>query len=621
MPNPLLSVRGLRIESRLGGQPRTLVDDIDLDIQEGEIVGFVGESGSGKSLTARALLALPPPGIEVFGEIRYRGQSLIGASERALRRIRGSEISCVLQDPFTALNPLRRCGLHIEEMLHEDQGRRAARHVRRAEVVGRLAEVGIDDPQVADRLPFELSGGMRQRVAIAAALAGNPNLLIADEPTTALDTVVQREILDLMRMLRDRRSMAILLITHDLNVAFTMCDKIYVLYAGRILEAAPSKQLEEEPLHPYSLGLLLSDPPLDFRADRLVGIPGSVPAADDVGASCPFAPRCEWATSSCRASAPPLLAVGEERWSACMRLPEIRAEMTERRTTTTRTRLDANTESLSNPLLQVEALMKTFQRGRLTTAALKGVDFEVCEGESVGLVGASGSGKTTLARCLVGLESPTNGSIRVADIDASDYDRLDRGSLRRLRNTIQYVFQDPYSSLNPAHTIGATLVEALAGRDREDGDPKREAQRLLAQVGLPHGYLARKPAALSGGERQRIAIARALAVGPRLVVCDEPVSALDVSVQAQILELLRELRRQLGLSYIFITHDLAVVRQVVDRVYVLSRGEVVECGPVDRVFERPGTAYTRALLAAVPRGSTARGAAGLGGREEVVGTA
>ena len=592
-PQPLLEVEGLRIEARLGGAARTIVRSLALEVGAGETVGIVGESGSGKSLTARSLIGLLPRGVHARGAITFEGRDLLSLRERSLRRIRGRKIALLLQDPYTMLNPLLRIGTQIMETAPRGRGR--------DEPIRRLAEVGIHDPRVAEQYPFQLSGGMQQRVAIAAALASDPELLIADEPSTALDVTTQMEILALLRSVQEGRGMGLVLITHDLRVAFSICQRIYVLYAGSVLEAAPGADLEREPLHPYTLGLLMSEPSVERRLDELAAIEGTVPAPDEVAGGCPFAPRCPWAMPECLAGDPPLREVAHGRRSACVRIDDIRGELIEARRVqderaSTRVEPVAKT---SDSLIRVEGLVKQYAgvRGGGEVAALKGVSIEVAEGESVGIVGESGSGKTTLARCLVGLETPTSGSVVIDGIEASDYRRLDWSTRRQLRRQVQMIFQDPYSSLNPVRTVGATLREALA----LGPDPGTTVTDLLALVGLPGDYATRKPVALSGGERQRIALARSLALRPRVIVCDEPVSALDVSVQAQILNLFATLREELGLGYLFITHDLAVVRQVVERVYVLYRGEVVESGPVDRVLDAPTHPYTARLVASVPR--------------------
>jgi peptide/nickel transport system ATP-binding protein len=586
----LLRVSDLRIRSRIGGRERTIVSSLDLAVAEGETIGIVGESGSGKSLTARAITRLLPAGISASGTVDYRGQNLLELPERRMAQMRGAEIGMVFQDPFTMLSPLRRCGKHIVEMLP------LKRAERRAEAVRRLAEVGIHDPAVADRFPFELSGGMRQRVGIAAALARDPRLLIADEPSTALDVTTQREILALLKALQESRGMGLVMITHDLRVAFAMCDRIYVLYAGALLELGAAGAIEREPRHPYTLGLLLSEPPADRRLESLPAIGGSVPAADDVVGRCAFAARCEWATDECRATPAELLPLAGGGFSACRRTHEIRDAMLDvRRRASERLHVE-RVNGRGAALLRCVDVRKTFDTGM---EAVKGVTLEIAVGESVGLVGESGSGKTTLGRCVVGLEALTGGTIAIDGIDATDRARLTARDRARLHRSVQIVFQDPYSSLNPVRTIGATLREALTAHDRGAREVDRRVRELLGRVGLPETYAARKPVALSGGERQRVAIARAIAVRPKLLVCDEPVSALDVSVQAQILNLFASLREEYEISYLFISHDLAVVRQVVERAYVMYRGEVVEAGPVDGVLERPGHEYTQRLVSAI----------------------
>jgi peptide/nickel transport system ATP-binding protein len=589
--DPLLEVRDLRITSGLGGTERTIVSGIDLSVAPGEAVGIVGESGSGKSMTARAIVRLLPPGVQAEGDVLSGGRNLLDVSEHAMTRVRGGEIGLVFQDPYTMLNPLMRCGRHIQESFRHG-GKRLGRSERRAEVLRRLAEVGIHDPSVADRYPFELSGGMRQRAGIAASLARNPTLLIADEPATALDVTTQREVLALLKSLQQSRGMGLIMITHDLRVAFSMCDRVYVLYAGSVAEIGPAAAVEREPL-------------MDRRLAEFVAIEGAVPTADEVANCCTFAPRCSWATDRCWEAAPPLADVGGGRLSACLRLDEIRSEMSKAQAEGERAAPEQS-KVAREPLVAAVDVRKEFDgstggRRKQTVVALDGVSIEVGVDESVGLVGESGSGKTTLGRCLVGLETPTTGQITIDGVDASDYQALSTGDRRRVRGAVQIIFQDPYSTLNPARTIGATLTEALAVGFPEDRKREGRLRELLERVGLPATYASRKPSALSGGERQRIAIARALAANPRVIVCDEPVSALDVSVQAQILSLFRSIRAELGVSYLFITHDLAVCRQIVDRVYVLCNGEVVEEGPVERTLDSPQHPYTVRLVHSIPR--------------------
>ncbi len=597
----LLAVRGLRVAYVAGAEPRTLVDGVELDLDRGETIAIVGESGSGKTLTARAMIRLLPTGVGVTdGEVRLDGNDVLSLRGREAARLRGNRISMIFQDPFTMLNPVMRCSKHIEEVLRNRSGPKLGRTAAKDEARRRLAEVGIHDPAAADRYPFQLSGGMRQRVALAAALAGDPELLIADEPSTALDVTTQAEILELLKSVQHARGMGLIMITHDLRVAFSVADRVYVFYAGSLVEVGDADAIEREPLHPYSLGLLLSEPATEFRQQALLGVEGSVPAPDEVAGQCTFASRCRWMEADCVAARPSLVEVEPDRFSACLRIAEIRGEMdVVRHEVRSVAEPPEPVEHAVLPFVSISNLRKVFPDAR--TPAIADISLSIAEGEAVGIVGESGSGKTTLGRCLVGLETPTGGSITVGGVDASDYAKLsgeDRGKLRR---SVQIVFQDPYSTLDPTQTVGAALREVL----RVNGYPRDRADarvdELLARVGLPLGYVRRRPAALSGGERQRVAIARTLAVEPKLIVCDEPVSALDVSVQAQILNLFRALREEFGLAYLFITHDLAVVRQVVDRVYVLHRGLVVEEGPVDRVLDRPEHPYTERLIASIPR--------------------
>ncbi|WP_066949303.1 dipeptide ABC transporter ATP-binding protein [Microtetraspora fusca] len=571
----LLEINGLTIAGPAG----TIVDGVGLTVAAGEMAGLVGESGSGKSLTARAAIGLLPKGLRASGSIRVGGVEIVGtAGERVLRGLRGRRVSLLMQDPFSMLNPLRTAGAHIAETM---PGR-----ATREEVARRLAEVGIDDPSVAGRYPFQLSGGMRQRVALAAALAGDPELLIADEPTTALDATTQHEILALLARVQADRGMGVLLITHDLRVAFAICDRVSVMYAGRVLEQGPGTSLAQAPAHPYTAGLLRALPSVEYTLEHLTGIPGSVPPAAQVASECAFAARCDHATTRCRASRPPLREIGDGRLTACVHdtLPRLTAR-------------DVATGTLptgsGEPLLVVDDLVKRYG----THTALGGVSLQVAAGETVGLVGESGSGKTTLARSVLGLVTPDQGRIELDGLDITRRRALTRQERARVHRLVQCVFQDPSTSLNPAMTVGATLAEAATRAEPAD---RLAPGDLLELVGLPPGYATRRPKGLSGGQRQRVAIARALAVRPSLLICDEPVASLDVSVQAHVLELLRGLGRELGTAMLFITHDLAVVRQIAVRTVVLFKGRVVEQGDTATVLDAPAHDYTRRLVAAIP---------------------
>ncbi len=577
-----IGVEGLAVRQPATG--RTLLSEVSFEVAPGESVAIVGESGSGKSLTVRAMLGLLPRGLEATGRVRVDGVR-VDDDPRARARQRGGVVSLLMQDPFTLLNPLRRVGRQIADGLPGGAD-------ARVEVPRLLAEVGLPE-DVAGRYPFQLSGGMRQRVGLASALAGGPRVLVADEPTTALDATTQREVLALVRRIQRERDMAFVLITHDLRLAFSTCDRVVVMYAGRIMETGGAAAVRDEQLHPYTRALLAAEPPADRRLAVIPAVPGSVPAHDAVAGRCAFADRCALAVAECRAVRPAPSAVRPGRQSACLRATELPAQ-------------PAPAPGVAPPppvaadaVLQVRDLRRTFPGA--ARPALAGVSVSIAPGEVVGVVGESGSGKTTLARCVAGLERPDTGTILLDGVDCSDYSRLGRTAVRQARRTAQMIFQDPYSTLNPARTIGAARSEAL----RADGRPAAsgDVARLLESVGLGRDMAGMRPAGLSGGERQRVAIARAIAGEPRLLICDEPVSALDVSVQAQILGLLAELRERLSMAMLFITHDLAVVRQIADRLYVLEAGRCVETGSAEQVLDAPAHPYTRALLASVPDGS------------------
>lgn len=594
----VLTVRDLRVSLTDKYSSKTLVSGVDLTVGMGETIGIVGESGSGKSLTARALTGLLASELTVTGQAEFEGRDLLTLSEREWQAVRGQGIGMVLQDPFTMLSPTMRCGDIIAESLPRDGSSRMS---RRVEVLRRLMEVGIEDESVIDRYIFQLSGGMRQRVGIAAALARNPKVLIADEPSTALDVTTQKEILELMKSIQVDRGMALILITHDLRVAFSMCDRVHVFYAGSVVEVGASKDLDALPLHPYTLGLLQSEPPIDHRVERLVTIPGSVPKPDDVLNSCVFAARCHWARDICRSGTPALREVSLGRLTACVRIEDIRDELNEARQIVSIPAPERGLKQASSPIISSRNISKIFGNPNHEVVALDSVSIDVGEGESVGLVGESGSGKTTLARLFVGLENATSGHLVIDGIDVRDWKALKPTELRRLRQTVQMVFQDPYSSLNPARSVGWALSEAITTHDPRATSVERRVVELLASVGLSAEDAQRRPAVLSGGMRQRVAIARALAGKPKILICDEAVSALDVSVQAQILNLLTTLRDEQGVGYLFVTHDLSIVRQVTDFVYVMRRGRVVESGLTDEVLSNPQNPYTGKLIESIPR--------------------
>jgi peptide/nickel transport system ATP-binding protein len=557
---------GLELEGlEVRGPGGPIVTRMDLRIEPGETVALVGESGSGKSMTAKAITGLLPEGVSASGKLTL-GVTVVdlAAGSGAFSQLRGRRISLLLQNPFTSLSPVHRCADQIVASS-------SARDVE-ADVARRLAEVDLP-VRVARQYPFELSGGMRQRVALAASLASDPEVLIGDEPTTALDVTTQREVLDLLARIQRDRGMSLLLITHDLRLARERADRVLVMYAGRLVESGSGSTVFAAPRHPYTRGLRDSEPPIDRRLGRMPVIAGNVPRPWEVPAGCAFAPRCPLVDDRCRTDQPVIS--DPDDGAACWYPldPEVATAAPALRT-------DEPSRS-HDRLLTVTGLSRRFRPE--DPPALDDVAIRVGAGETVGIVGESGSGKTTLARCLVGLERPDSGIIEWAGEDRSE---------RRA----QIVFQDPTSALNPAMTVAANLWEAL----RVAGRSKDEIPTLLELVGLPADYARRRPHALSGGEQQRVAIARAIAPEPRLLICDEPVSSLDVSVQAQILNLLNELVARLGLAVLFITHDLAVVRQVVDRVYVMHGGRVLESGLMNDVASSPAHEYTRLLFASVP---------------------
>jgi peptide/nickel transport system ATP-binding protein len=575
------------------------VRGVSFSIAPSQVLGLVGESGSGKSMTALAVMGLTPKRAEVGGSIRFLGEELVGRSRQDFRRLRGSRVTMVFQDPMTALNPMYTVGWQVAEVvrLHQPVGRAAA-NVRAEELLGL---VGLPRPAtVARQYPHELSGGMRQRVMIAMAVANEPDLVIADEPTTALDVTVQAQLLDLLGALRRETGAAILLITHDLGVVAGVADDVLVLYAGLVAEHAPCPELFAHPRMPYTQGLLASIPRLDDAGGRLSPIGGSPPSMIGLGPGCAFAPRCPLATDICR-NQPPLLEIAAGHDVACHHVAstahdEARPEPSPVAATALR-RPPAGTE----PLLEVRGLTKEFRvragvwGPRQTVHAVSGIDFEVHPGETLGLVGESGCGKTTTARLLLRLQEPTSGSVK---LDGQELVGLDDDAVRPFRRRIQMVFQDPYAALNPRLSVQDIVAEPLVVH--RIGDRPDRVRGLLAMVGLDPAFARRYPYEFSGGQRQRIGIARALALEPDVLVLDEPVSALDVSIQASILNLLADLRDELGIGYLFIAHDLSVVRHIADRVAVMYLGRIAESGPAAEVYRHSFHPYTKALLSAVP---------------------
>ena len=604
----ILSVKDLSIHI---GAARP-VDGVSFDIAAGECFTLLGESGCGKSMTALGLMRLLPAAAEVAGgSVMFEGTDLLALPESGMRDVRGGGIGMIFQEPATSLNPVLTVGRQIGEALELHAGLRGAAARQRAEEL--LNQVGIPDPRRRlDEFPFQLSGGLRQRVMIAIALAGSPRLLIADEPTTALDVTIQAQVLDLLDELRHKQDMALLLITHDLGVVARMADRIGVMYAGQLVEEAPRREFFAQPAHPYSVRLFAALPDAERRGGRLATIPGSVPAAEIRHPGCRFADRCDEAVLLCAATPPPWREIATGQRSRC-HLPGPAPAVLQKVGAG-----DTASPADNAPLLSVSDLQVHFpiRRGILQRAvgavrAVDGMSLQLMPGRTLALVGESGCGKTTAGKAMLQLLRPTAGSVQ---LDGVELTTRSTSELRPLRAKMQMVFQDPFASLNPRLRIGEIIAEgmlalrsggtgSIGGSDR---DVAAKVGPLLEQVGLRADMVGRYPHEFSGGQRQRIAIARALAVHPQLLICDEPTSALDVSVQAQILNLLADLQRDLKLAYLFITHNIGVVDYLAHDVAVMYLGRVVESGSAAEVLRSPRHPYTQALLAAVPRVDGAR---------------
>ena len=579
------------------------VRGVDLKLAAGEVLAIVGESGSGKSITSLAILGLLPRTARVTGSVRFRGRELLGLPDRELQHIRGRSIAMVFQDTMTSLNPVYRIGDQLAETLraHEPAMRSEEARTRSLDL---LEAVGISSARRRlDQFPHELSGGMRQRVVIAIAMANRPQVIIADEPTTALDVTVQAQVLELLKLAHVHTGAAMVLITHDLGVVAGIADRVLVMYAGRAVEVGTVDDIFYRPRMPYTAGLLGSIPRLDDRASRrLTPIVGRPPSALELPMGCPFHPRCPIRRHVCVEVEPRLESIdGSDHASAC----HFRAEVDRSLFAAVADARPAVVAAPGEVVLEVRALAKHFPirsagliRRRVgETAAVDGVDFVLRRNETLGMVGESGSGKTTTGRMIMQLVSATAGSIR---FDGIELTVLPPSKMRRLRRDIQIVFQDPYGSLDPRMPIRGILTEAMQIHGLlRDARPARVAE-LLDLVGLEPAHANRYPHEFSGGQRQRIGIARALSLRPKVVILDEPVSALDVSVRAGVINLLEDLKEQLRLSYLFIAHDLSVIRHIADRVAVMYLGVIVETGAAEELFARPAHPYTQALLSAVP---------------------
>jgi peptide/nickel transport system ATP-binding protein len=591
------------------------IDGLRLAIQRGETFALVGESGCGKSMTALALMRLlPENGRVTAGRIELEGQDTLALAESQMRAVRGGRIGMIFQEPATSLNPVMKVGQQIVEAIETHTALRG--EAARAKAIDWLRRVGIPEPERRiDEYPFRMSGGQKQRVMIAMTLATEPDFLIADEPTTALDVTIQKQILDLLRDLQREQGMGLLLITHDLAVVAGMAQRVALMYAGQIIEVASADEFFSAPKHPYAQALLRALPDAGRRGEPLAAIAGTVPALTTTFTGCRFAPRCASVMPHCATTLPELTLLGPTRSVRCLLYAEGGSRVAvQPETAEARAPADAGpatrAQPAAAPLLSVQDLRVRFpiRKGLLQRVsgyfdAVAGVSFDIHAGQTVALVGESGCGKTTTGKAIVQLlrdQASIEGRALLGGANLLD---LQGDALLAARRDIQIIFQDPFSSLNPRMRVFEILEEGLTALHPELDAPARRVrlEKLTDQVGLRKEALERFPHEFSGGQRQRIAIARALAVQPKLIVCDEPTSALDVSVQAQILNLLEALQRELGLAYLFITHNIGVVEYIADQVAVMQAGRIVEQGASEAVLQRPQHAYTRTLLAAVPR--------------------
>lgn len=605
MSEPIIRIRDLSVSFPGESGLVRAVRNLNLDLRAGEVLGLVGESGSGKSVTSLSVIGLLPPTAKVSGEVLFEGKNLLSLSDKEMSAHRGKDIAMIFQDPLSALNPVQTIGDQIAEAIHMHNN--VSARVAFAQTVELLEAVGIPRPnERAKSYPHEFSGGMRQRVMIALAIANQPKVLLADEPTTALDVTVQAQILDVLKVAKEMTNAAIVLVTHDLGVVAGIADRVAIMYAGRVVELGDVDSVYDSPAMPYTIGLLQSIPRIDaLGSARLASIAGSPPSPVNLPPGCAFAPRCPAASDVCNSTVPELVDIRNDRQAACVRLDDVRSRQNSGGLFPVGPVHTAARSTDSTAVIEVQGLSKTFplmsgtlwRRRAGSVFAVDGVNLTLRAGHSLALVGESGCGKTTTLLQILDMVAPEVGTITVLGRDVSALSKKDRLALRK---DLQIVFQDPFASLDPRLPIGEAIAEPL----KAFGVPKDErnvrVRELMQLVGLNSDHVSRYPSEFSGGQRQRIAIARALALKPQVVALDEPVSALDVSVRAGVLNLLAEIQEKLGVSYLFVSHDLAVVQHIVDDIAVMYLGSIVESGPVVDVFANPQHPYTQALLSAVP---------------------
>ncbi|WP_099351799.1 ABC transporter ATP-binding protein [Fredinandcohnia onubensis] len=608
---PLLNVQELSVGFKTQNGMLNAVNKVNLQVNKGEIVCLVGESGSGKTITSLSIMRLIDfnNGIITNGEILLEGQSLVGISQKKMSEFRGKKIAMVFQEPMSALDPVFTIGHQITEVMLHHNG--VSKEEATEKAIELLRRVGIPEPELRmKQYPYELSGGMLQRVMIAIALACGPELLIADEPTTALDVTTQAQILALLQELKEEFNMSILLITHDLGIAAEMADRIVVMYSAQVVEEGSVFQLFEHPSHPYTKGLLQSIVPLDsVQRSRLYSIDGSIPALDSVPTGCRFYPRCPYATEKCAIEEPPLVEY-EGHKVACWHTEKVELTKPNNVTSVSENKSEYKTLNVQNnsdedSLIEIKDLKKYFpiEKGLLNrkkkfVRAVDDVSFTIKKGETFGLVGESGCGKSTLGRVILQLEKATNGKVLFQGRNLLE---LNKSESKKAKADMQVVFQDPYGSINPRWKVGDVIGEPLwVHQSLKEKEKKEKVLEIMKLVGLNSSWYDRFPNEFSGGQRQRIGIARAISLNPQFIVADEAVSALDVSVQSQIINLFQELQDNLSLTYLFIGHGLNVVRHISNRIGVMYLGKLVEIAPADALFLRPAHHYTMALLNAIP---------------------
>ncbi|WP_286676653.1 ABC transporter ATP-binding protein [Cytobacillus solani] len=603
----ILEVKDLQVSFDTYAGEVKAVRGVSFHLNKGEILAIIGESGSGKSVTSKSLMKLipNPPGRITGGEIIFKGDNLVNFTEKQMQKIRGSDISMIFQDPMTSLNPTMTVGNQIIESIIKHQ--KQSKHQAKDKAIKLLEMVGIPNPEKRlSSYPHQFSGGMRQRVVIAMAISCNPKVLIADEPTTALDVTIQAQILELLRNLQKRMETSIIFITHDLGVVANIADRVAVMYAGKIVEIGKVEEIFYNPQHPYTWGLLGAMPNLNEDSEELITIPGSPPNLLNPPNGDAFAERNQYAMKIDYQLEPPMFKVSETHFAATWLLHEKSPKIIPPDTLRKHRQVSAIEKQKDRlakkreKLLEVKNLKQYFSSGSNVVKAVDGINFDIYKGETFGLVGESGCGKSTTGRTIIRLYEATDGEVLYNNVNI--HDKRVSGDLQKLNQNIQMILQDPYSSLNPRQTVADIIAEGMDIHGLASSKKERlgKVYELLETVGLNREHANRYPHEFSGGQRQRIGIARALAVDPEFIIADEPISALDVSIQAQVVNLMKKLQKEKGLTYLFIAHDLSMVKYISDRIGVMYKGKIVELAESEELYQNPLHAYTKSLLSAIP---------------------